>query len=126
MPVDRENGSPPYIANPATGNKHSQTRALRIIARNQGYDPDAIYASDGSSRVVGSMQPWDRDPTTLSHSVAREIPGGVVNNWQDGGDIATSLGFDQAPPFSHPDPEKENKVRHTSGADPFPGMPGAK
>jgi hypothetical protein len=41
-------------------------------------------------------------------------------------DIATSLGFDQATPFSHPDPEKENKVRHTSGADPFPGMPGAK
>lgn len=122
MPVDRESGSPPYIANPATGNKHNQSRSLRIMARNQGWDPDVIYDSDGSTHAMGTMQPWDRDPTPLSHTVSREVPGGVVNSWQDGYDIATRLGFDQDSPFSHPNAEKEKKDRRTTNADPFAGM----
>ena len=113
----------PYIVNPVIGGSHNQSAALRIIARNRGYDPDAIYDSDGSGRVVGSMVPFDREPTTMKHSVTEQIPGGAVDSWQDGVDLASRLGFDQPTPFSHPNPEKENKARRTTGADPYAGMP---
>ena len=120
MPVDRENGSPPYITNPASGNKHSQSRSLRIMARNQGYDPDAIYANDGSGRIVGSMQPWDHDPTTLNHGVIPEIPGqsdtpggypdGIQPGMRDRPDAAVVDIFGK-PPFATPDLSKETVSR---------------
>jgi len=113
----------PYIVRPVIGGSHNQSAALRIIARNRGYDPDAIYEADGSGRVVGSMVPFDREPTTLQHSVTEQIPGGAVDSWPDGGDGASGFTFGQAPTFASPDPSKENKARRTTGADPYAGMP---
>ena len=102
----------------------NQSRGLIAASKTRGWDPTKIPARDGLPEV--DISTFDVDQGNLPGYPVGRLPGGAVNSWQDGVDIATSLGFDQATPFSHPDPEKENKVRHTSGADPFPGMPGAK
>ena len=122
MPVDRETGSPPYIVSPVTGNKHSQTRALRIMARNQGWDPDVIMDST-TRRPVGSMLPWNKDPSSMWHDGVGAMPGGEPpDEYPDGFDAPT---VSPGPIDWNESQNSGNEARRTSGADPTPGMPGA-
>jgi len=102
----------------------NQSRGLIAASKTRGWDPTKIPARDGLPEV--DISKFDVDQGNLPGYPVGRLPGGPVDSWQDGVDLASKLGFDQPTPFSHPDPEKENKVRHTSGADPFPGMPGAR
>lgn len=131
MPVDRENGSPPYIVNPVHGNKHSQSRALRIMARNQGWDPDVIVGTrspEGVARVSVNISNWNKDPDVFWHDGVGVLPEGLVStkeNWPQSVAPNVGQGSPFGPQIESPDVSRENANRRTDGADPTPSMPGA-
>ena len=120
MPVDRENGSPPYIVNPVTGNKSSVSRALRIMSRNQGWDPDIIY-DQGTGKELQNIANFNKDPDSFKHDGLGTLPQGTPDSFpEDHGSVG------QGVDWQHPEHNNGNTpARRTSNADPTPEMPGA-
>ena len=125
MPVDRENGSPPYIVNPVSGNKHSQTRSLRIMARNQGWDPDVIVGTtspEGKNYPDVNIANFNKDPDSFWHRGVGQLPEGIKDSYPE----ASAPGvLSESVTFNSPDVSRENANRRTNGSDPTPSMPGA-
>jgi hypothetical protein len=120
MPVDREFG-PPYIANPVTGNKHNMSRALRIVSRNQGWNPDDIVDLS-TGQVVGNIANFNKDPDVMWHDGTGTLPDGIPDSYPSASEPLVENGMDWNSPA---DSTGNDPVRHTKNADPFPGMPGA-
>jgi hypothetical protein len=90
------------------------------MARNQGWDPDAIIDLP-TGKKVGSMTEWDIDPDVLKRRSVGSLPGeipAVQANWPDD---RPSLEAGTVK-FSYPDTDRENTARRTDDADPFAGM----
>ena len=121
MPVDR--GSPPYIVNPVHGFKNNVSRALRVMALNQGWDPDKIVDTK-TGEVVASMTNWDKDPgpDTYGHKTVGDLPEGTPDSFPES--VAPNVGQETTWEFpAHSDGNAP--PRRTTGADPFPAKPGA-
>jgi hypothetical protein len=118
MPVDREFG-PPYIANPVTGNKHNMARALRIVSRNQGWNPDEIVDLS-TGQVVGNVANWDKDPDTMKHDFSGVLPDGIPDSYVTETEAGPGTDWNYPAESTGNDPQ-----RHTKNSDPTPGMPGA-
>ena len=117
MPVDRENGSPPYIVNPVYGNKHSQSRALRIMARNQGWDPDAIVdVKTGQSINIAN---FNKDPDSFYHRGVGQLPEGIHDTYPQ----TEEPRYEPGQNFSSP-VLRETKDHKGEGRDPYSGMGG--
>lgn len=99
----------------------NQSRGLIAASKTRGWDPTVIPAS--GDKPAQSLTDFDVDMGNLPGKRVGELPGGPVDAWPDGYD--TSIGA-PAVPFSSPDVGKENADRRSSGADPFPDMPGAR
>lgn len=111
----------PNLMGVARGVGHNQSVALRIIARNRGYDPDAIY-DQGTGQVVGSVSRFDTEPQPLRHTPPGRLPTRPVDSWPDGYDVRTSdLRFNAELPFQTPDHTRETRSRRTIDGNPRPG-----
>ena len=98
----------------------NQSRGLVMASKTRGWDPTVIPARDGKPAV--DLSKIDVDPGNL--------PGPYLGRLSDAGPKADSPdGYDSsigAPsvPFETPDTSRETANRRTSGANPFPAMPG--
>lgn len=95
----------------ATGD---QVRALKIVSRQRGWDPDVIKGG-------GSIAPFDVSPNpTGDNSGVGKIPGGPPAA-SGKVDPSQESALDQYLSFNAPDATRETKNRATKNANPFPG-----
>lgn len=117
-----------------------QSRGLIQASKTQGWDPTRIY--DCEKHAYGEdISQFDRDPKDTpgwphAPRFVGEIPGGTPSAWPDqpatpqvgspDAALDAALATQQQAPFATPDAGRETAVRHTTNADPFPAMPGAR
>lgn len=102
-----------------------QSKALRIISINKGWDPTVIPAStspEGKQYPEESIANFDKapDPWKLGDQSVGSLPQGVPDTFPD----AKAPDLRESKPFNSPDVSRENKNRASSGADPFSGKGG--
>ena len=99
-----------------------QSKALRIVSINKGWDPNVIPARkdpNGHEWPEENIGAFNKapDPWKLGAQTVGQLPEGIRDSYQtEAPDVSDSGGF------NHPDANRETKDRSTSGADPFAGM----
>lgn len=98
-----------------------QSHALIIVSKAKGWDPTVIPARGDipAESIANFNKNQALDPMT--HDTTGNLPQGTPLNFpEDHGNPG------QGSPWEHPTNSDGNQpIRHTSGANPFPGMPGA-
>lgn len=89
---------------------NNQSRSLRIISRQNGWDPDRIEGGGSIGDVYAPREtPFETD--------AKMIPGSVS-------DTAPQHAVEDRAGWNKPDVGRETP-KHSNGANPFPAMPGS-
>lgn len=83
--------------------------ALQIISKAQGWDPNEIIGGEAYK----------------SPEVHKSDTGPIPASFQSPENSIPHVGSQSAKDFQTPDVSRE-ECRHTTGADPFPGMPGSR
>ena len=90
-----------------------QSKALRIISINKGWDPNVI---EGTGENIANFNKAP-DPWNLGDQSVGSLPQGISDSYP-GDHPQIDVG---ATTFNTPDTGRENANRRTSGANPFVG-----
>jgi hypothetical protein len=104
------------------GRANNTSRSLQIISKAQGWDPNQIVDNHGEASILTNQKPF---PTQIGSTFPREDLFKSDTAGTPGKDTSEPCPDPQAdtrPLFNTPSRKSGNP---TSGANPFPGMPGA-
>lgn len=105
---------------------NSQSRALRIISKANGWDPDKIVGQgslpDGPETLSMDLSTYNPDRTVYRGAGINPLPGGSPER-QRMHDAANHDPLTPKVTWDNDLPEHTNKARITSGANPNEGKP---